>query len=174
MLALHRMGRQADALEAYQEVRRRACSTSWGLEPGPELRELEQAILRQEEALSPRPLPEGNVPTPLSTLVGRDQELDQICSTLRGGETRLLTLTGPGGAGKTRLAIEASNAIEGEIPDGAFFVSLDAIRDPALLLPAIAEALAVRESAELGRSSRTSPSGSSGGARSCCSTTSSR
>ena len=76
------------------------------------------------------------------------RELDQICSTLRGGETRLLTLTGPGGAGKTRLAIEASNALAEEIPDGAFFVSLDTIRDPALLLPAIAQALAVRESAE--------------------------
>ncbi len=147
MLALYRMGRQADALEAYKDARH-VLLDELGLEPGPELRELEQAILRQEESLSPRPLPEGNVPTPVSTLVGRDRELDQICTTLRGGETRLLTLTGPGGAGKTRLAIEASHALAGEVPNGAFFVPLDTIRDPALLLPAIAQALAVRESAE--------------------------
>jgi predicted ATPase/DNA-binding SARP family transcriptional activator len=147
MLALYRMGRQADALEAYQEARR-VLLDELGLEPGPGLRELEQAILRQDESLSPRPLPESNLPTPVSTLVGRDRELDEICSTLRGGETRLLTLTGPGGAGKTRLAIEASNALAREIPDGAFFVPLDTIRDPALLLPAIAQALAVRESSE--------------------------
>ena len=147
MLALYRMGRQADALEAYQDARR-VLLDELGLEPGPELRELEQAILRQEESLSPRPLPESNVPSPISTLVGRDLELEEICSTLRGGEVRLLTLTGPGGAGKTRLAIEASNALAPEIPDGAFFVPLDTIRDPALLLPAIAQALTVRESAE--------------------------
>ncbi|HMI99837.1 MAG TPA: BTAD domain-containing putative transcriptional regulator [Gaiellaceae bacterium] len=147
MLALYRAGRQADALEAYTEARR-VLIDDLGLEPGPELRDLEQAILRQEEALAPRPLPESNVPTPVSTLVGRERELEEICSTLRGGQVRLLTLTGPGGAGKTRLAIEAANALAGEIPDGAFFVPLDTIRDPELLLPAIAEALAVREHSE--------------------------
>ena len=147
MLALYRAGRQAEALEAYQEARR-ALLDELGLEPGPELRELEQAILRQDESLSRRPLPESNVPAPVSTLVGRDRELKEICETLRNGQTRLLTLTGPGGAGKTRLAIEAANALAGELPDGAFFVPLDAIRDPALLLPAIAHALAVRERGE--------------------------
>src|SRR5439155_5026634 len=91
--------------------------------------------------------PESNVPSPVSTLVGRERELDEICGALRG-DVRLLTLTGPGGAGKTRLAIEAANALAGELPEGAFFVPLDTIRDPALLLPAIAQALAVRESGE--------------------------
>ena len=147
MLSLYRAGRQAEALETYRAARE-VLLDELGLEPGPELRELEQAILRQDEGLSRRPLPEGNVPAPVSTLVGRDGELAEICAALRGGEVRLLTLTGPGGAGKTRLAIEAANALAAELPDGAFFVPLDTIRDPALLLPAIAHALAVRESGE--------------------------
>jgi predicted ATPase len=92
-------------------------------------------------------LPESNVPLPASSLVGRQRELDEIANALRDG-TRLLTLTGPGGSGKTRLAIEAANLLASELTDGAFFVALDAIRDPALLLPAIAQAVAVRESSE--------------------------
>ena len=147
MLALYRSGRQADALDAYRAARE-ALVDELGLEPGPELRELEQAILRQDESLSRRPLPESNVPVPVSTLLGRDAALAEICSILRSGEARLLTLTGPGGTGKTRLAIEAAKTLSPELPDGAFFVPLDAIRDPALLLPAIAQAVAVRESAE--------------------------
>jgi predicted ATPase/DNA-binding SARP family transcriptional activator len=144
MLALYRAGRQADALDAYKAARQTLLD-DLGLEPGPELRELEQAILRQDEALSRRPLPRSNVPVPASTLVGRRRELDEVTSALRG-RTRVLTLTGPGGSGKTRLAIEAANVLTDELADGAFFVALDAIRDPALLLPTIAEAVAVKES----------------------------
>jgi hypothetical protein len=109
MLALYRAGRQADALDAYQAARQTLLD-DLGLEPGPELRELEQAILRQDEALSRRPLPRSNVPVPASTLVGRRRELDEVTNALRG-PTRVLTLTGPGGSGKTRPAIEAANVL---------------------------------------------------------------
>jgi len=146
MLALYRAGRQADALEAYRSARQTLLD-DLGLEPGPELRELEQAILRQDESLTRRPLPQGNVPVPASTLVGRRRELEEATSALRG-PTRVLTLTGPGGSGKTRLAIEAAKALAEELADGAFFVALDSIRDPALLLPTIAEAVAVKESGD--------------------------
>jgi len=147
MLALYRGGRQADALDTYREARR-VLVDELGLEPGPELRELEQAILRQDESLARRTRPESNVPAPVSSLVGRERELEEICTALRSEDVRLLTLTGPGGAGKTRLALEAVNALADELPDGAFFVPLDTIRDPALLLPAIAQAVGVRESGE--------------------------
>ena len=146
MLALYRSGRQADALDAYRAARQ-ALVDELGLEPGPELRELEQAILRQDESLSRRPLPASNVPVPVSTMVGRRRELDELTSALRDG-TRVLTLTGPGGSGKTRLGVEVANALAEDFSDGAFFVALDAIRDEALLLPAIAHELGVRDSGE--------------------------
>jgi len=147
MLALYRAGRQADALETYREARR-VFLDELGLEPGPELRELEQAILRQDEGLTRRAMPTSNVPVPVSTLVGRQNELQEIADALRSPQTRLLTLTGPGGSGKTRLGIEVANVLAGDQPDGPFFVPLEALRDPSLLLPAIGQALAVRESAE--------------------------
>src|SRR6266545_3144848 len=116
MLALYRGGRQADALDTYREARR-VLVDELGLEPGPELRELEQAILRQDESLARRTRPESNVPAPVSSLVGRERELEEICTALRSEDVRLLTLTGPGGAGKTRLALEAVNALADELPD---------------------------------------------------------
>src|SRR6186997_1203248 len=77
MLGLYRAGRQADALEAYRAARQTLLD-ELGLEPGPELRELEQAILRQDESLSRRPLPAGNVPVPVSRMVGRRRELEEV------------------------------------------------------------------------------------------------
>jgi predicted ATPase len=86
------------------------------------------------------------VPAPWHRLVGRDKELDDVCALLHEG-TRLLTLTGPGGIGKSRLAIEVATLQQQRHADGVWFVDLAGIRDPALLAPTIAHALGIRESA---------------------------
>ena len=104
MLALYRAGRQADALAAYRRARTRL--DELGLEPGEELRRLEQAILRQEVAGVTPPEERHNLPAPLTSFVGR--EASSPTSSGCSQTTRLVTLTGVGGVGKTRLALEAA------------------------------------------------------------------
>jgi non-specific serine/threonine protein kinase len=85
----------------------------------------------------------GNLPTPLSPFIGREDESRQICALLLRPETRLLTLTGPGGVGKTRLALQAASNVAGAFPDGVWFVGLGSIADPSLVATSIATALRV-------------------------------
>jgi predicted ATPase len=85
------------------------------------------------------------VPTPLTALIGRGKELDAITALLTQDGVRLVTLTGSGGIGKSRLAIEVGRSMRGVFPDGVTFVSLAAVTDPALVPAAIAGALGVRD-----------------------------
>jgi predicted ATPase/DNA-binding CsgD family transcriptional regulator len=85
------------------------------------------------------------LPVPLTSFLARDQEIADVSALLRRDDVRLLTLTGPGGVGKTRLALTVAARLAGDFPDGAGFVSLAPVAHPDLVAPAIAQALGVRE-----------------------------
>jgi predicted ATPase/DNA-binding SARP family transcriptional activator len=141
MVALYRCGRQSDALEAYQAARS-ALSDELGLEPGAELDELERKILRHDPTLelaeSAAPT---SVPLPATRLIGREQELAELNGILGADDLRLLTLVGPGGVGKTRLALELAATSARQV----VFADLSPLSAAEQVLPVIAHALGVRE-----------------------------
>src|SRR6266508_4120959 len=147
MLALYRSGRQADALAVYQRARRTLVD-ELGIEPSDALRQLERAILAHDPSLnvpqaartSPRRLP-----TPPTPLQGREQELAALADLVRSEDTRLVTLVGTGGIGKTRLAIELVRRLGPEFRQGAAVATLATLRDPALVARAILDALEIPE-----------------------------
>lgn len=175
LLALYRLGRQADALEAYRTYRRRL-DEELGLDPSASLRRLEEQILRQDrelecsdprridasepgssappapavtlpatppvtEAADDDPARRNNLPATLPTLLGRGGEVAQVCALVRAGQ--LVTLTGPGGVGKTSLAQHAAALRSADFPAGAWLCELAAVSGPAAVPEALATAMAV-------------------------------
>jgi predicted ATPase/DNA-binding SARP family transcriptional activator len=122
MLALYRSGRQAEALDAFQEARR-VLADELGLEPGPDLRRLQEAILAHDPGIAAVPVDRrrrGNLPAASTSFVGREDELAEVAALLN--EHRLVTLIGPPGVGKSRLAVETARSLQDEFRDGIWLV----------------------------------------------------
>ncbi|WP_247672169.1 BTAD domain-containing putative transcriptional regulator [Micromonospora sp. M61] len=147
MRALAALGRPAEALAEFEDARH-TLADQLGVDPSAELAAVHLAVLRGEE----REAAEQALPSQLTTFVGREEELKRVGDLL--GERRLVTLTGPGGAGKTRLAIEAAGRVDGEVR----FVELAGLADGSDVPQAVLSALGLRDAglrapAEPGRQS---------------------
>ncbi|MCW2914380.1 MAG: putative ATPase [Actinomycetia bacterium] len=169
MRALYGAGRQADALSVYEDTKR-ALADTLGVDPSAELENIYLSVLRHDLALSPArpgsppgqadprpplgeadPAPPGlmfdepstNLRAQLTSFIGRDTDLIRVGKLL--GEGRLVTLTGPGGAGKTRLSMEAGQRLLDRVPDGVWLVELAPVTDPAEVPHAVLTVLGLRE-----------------------------
>jgi predicted ATPase/DNA-binding SARP family transcriptional activator len=145
MLALYRSGRQAGALAVFDATRRRL-ARELGVDPGSALREMHQRVLQADESLiavAGRDRGGGwpAAPSPVTALVGRDDDVEQVAGLLTDQDRRLVVLTGAGGIGKTRLALAVLERSRPHWRDGAAFADLSAVTDPALVPDAIAAAL---------------------------------
>ncbi|NRQ37361.1 AfsR/SARP family transcriptional regulator [Nonomuraea sp. NN258] len=158
--ALYRSGRQSEALAGYADLRRKL-GDELGLDPSPDLVRLHQAMLEQDPALTPVPAPatsaarpRTNLPVPLTELVGREESVAQVRGLLESA--RLVTLTGPGGVGKTRLALATAATMD--FPDGVWLVELAGAAGPGdapahpdtRVEDAVAAALGVRDETAVG------------------------
>jgi predicted ATPase/DNA-binding SARP family transcriptional activator len=137
LLALYRCGRISDAQAAYQRLRAEL-DAELGLEPGAEIVSLARAIDRRDPTLNPPT----QIPAPASRFIGRRREVERLAAQL--GTTRMLTLTGPGGSGKTRLALELARDTAADHPDGVYIIELASSPVGGSVVDRIADALTSR------------------------------
>jgi predicted ATPase/DNA-binding SARP family transcriptional activator len=143
MRALYATGRPAEALDVFDRVRERLAD-ELGADPSTELTELHVQILRQTAAPTTRVEKRTNLKAQLTSFVGREADLDALAAAVAA--SRLVTVTGPGGAGKTRLAVEAAAGMANIAPHGIWLVELAAVGDDADVAPAVLRAIGARES----------------------------
>ncbi|MFB6723677.1 BTAD domain-containing putative transcriptional regulator [Kribbella sp. NPDC056345] len=153
--ALYADGRQAEALSAYERVRT-TLAEELGADPGARLRDVHVAVLRGDvvdpvAVSTPAPMPtapRSNLRAPLTSFVGRREDVAELSRLLSNG-TRLVTMVGPGGAGKTRLATETGRTLVEQSGDGIWFVELAPLGDAADVAPAVLSALGASEYVDL-------------------------
>jgi predicted ATPase/DNA-binding SARP family transcriptional activator/Tfp pilus assembly protein PilF len=147
MQVLHAGGQNQQALKTYQTFAERL-KREMGLTPSSATQQFAE-VLEQHKTAQPAITLSSNVssssslPTPTTSFIGRDLELAEIASLLDENEVRLLTLLGPGGVGKTRIALQAASELARRYRDGAHFVSLESLTSPNAIPQAVAEALAI-------------------------------
>lgn len=150
MLAQYRSGRQADALEIYRQMRDRLIE-ELGADPGPALRDVHRQILDGDTELPPVREPHSvrpELPRRATSFIGRERDAAEVAGALRDGP--LVTLTGVGGVGKTRLALVAAQRVQERFGDGAWFCELAPLDQGSAVIHAVAATLRLQQQQGLG------------------------